>query len=230
MTLVDRAGEASASASIRLVELGFPELGEVFDDPTCRTAREVLRLAPTARCARRRRTTTLADANGAPDIVVSGSPKAERLHDLAADSIAVPELAAEVAFEVGLLLDQLDLLEQQIEARRGPRRRPARRRAGPPPADHPGRGTGDLRRAHRRDRRHRSLRDVRPAPRLCRRPSRRAQLRAQGREPRDVLADVQGGQRPPPRRGLPDRRRRAPSTTRSSPPTTRASARRARAR
>ncbi len=33
---------------IRLVELGFPELGELFDDPTCRTAREVLRIAPTA--------------------------------------------------------------------------------------------------------------------------------------------------------------------------------------
>jgi len=34
----------------------------------------------------------------------------------AADSIAVPELDAEVSFEVGLLLDQFDLLERQIEA------------------------------------------------------------------------------------------------------------------
>ena len=56
----------SASACIRLVELGFPELGELFDDPTCRTAREVLRIAPTARAATRRRTATLANANAGP--------------------------------------------------------------------------------------------------------------------------------------------------------------------
>jgi transposase len=100
----------------RLVELGFPELGEVFDDPTCRTAREVLRLAPTAEQARRRRTSTLADANRAPGHRRLGETKAGRLQALAADSIAVPELATEVAFEVGMLLDQFDLLERQIEA------------------------------------------------------------------------------------------------------------------
>ena len=44
-----------------------------------------------------------------------GQAKAERLQAAAADSIAVPELDAEVAFEVGLLLDQYDLLERQIE-------------------------------------------------------------------------------------------------------------------
>lgn len=98
----------------RLVELGFPELGEVFDDPTCLTAREVLRLAPTAEVARRRRTSTLADANQGPGHRRLGQARAERLHDLAADSIAVPELVSEVAFEVGLLLDQHDLLERQI--------------------------------------------------------------------------------------------------------------------
>ena len=38
----------------------------------------------------------------------------ERLHDLAADTIAVPELEAEVAFEVRLLLERFDLLERQI--------------------------------------------------------------------------------------------------------------------
>ena len=118
MTLVDRAGAGSASASIRLVELGFPELGELFDDPTCRTAREVLRIAPTARAARRRRTSTLANANGGPGHRRLGTAKAERLQAAAADSIAVPELDAEVAFEVGLLLDQYDLLERQIERRR----------------------------------------------------------------------------------------------------------------
>lgn len=101
---------------LRLVELGFPELGELFDDPTCRTAREVLRIAPTARAATRRRTATLADANAGPNRRRLGEAKAKRLQAAAADSIAVPELEAEVAFEVGLLLDQYDLLERQIEA------------------------------------------------------------------------------------------------------------------
>ena len=101
---------------IRLVELGFPELGELFDDPTCRTAREVLRVAPTARAASRRRTSTLANANAGPGQRRLGHVKAERLQAAAADSIAVPELDAEVAFEIGLLLDQYDLLERQIEA------------------------------------------------------------------------------------------------------------------
>jgi len=47
MTLVTEQAKA-CQRLIRLVELGFPELGELFDDPTCRTAREVLRIAPTA--------------------------------------------------------------------------------------------------------------------------------------------------------------------------------------
>lgn len=100
---------------VRLVELGFPELGALFDDPTCRTAREVLRIAPTAQAAVRRRTSTLANANGGPGHRRLGQAKAERLQAAAATSIAVPELAPEVAFEVGLLLDQYDLLERQIE-------------------------------------------------------------------------------------------------------------------
>ncbi len=101
---------------IRLVELGFPELGELFDDPTCRTAREVLRIAPTARAAVRRRTSTLANANAGPGRRRLGEARARRLQAAAADSIAVPELDAEVAFEVDLLLDQYDLLERQITA------------------------------------------------------------------------------------------------------------------
>ena len=59
---------------------------------------------------------TLADANAGPGHRRLGQAKAERLQAAAADSIAVPELDAEVAFEVGLLLDQYDLLERQIEA------------------------------------------------------------------------------------------------------------------
>jgi transposase len=99
---------------VRLVELGFPELGELFDDPACRTAREVLRVAPTAALARRRHLGTLAAANAGPGHRRLGRLRAARLKAAAADSIAVPELESEVAFEVGLLLDQYDLLEQQI--------------------------------------------------------------------------------------------------------------------
>jgi transposase len=113
MTLVTEQARV-CQRLIRLVELGFPELGELFDDPACRTAREVLRIAPTAAQARTRRTSTLASANAGPGHRRLGQTKAERLKAAATDSIAVSELDAEVAFEVGLLLDQYDLLERQI--------------------------------------------------------------------------------------------------------------------
>jgi transposase len=100
----------------RRIELGFPELREVSEDPTCRTARAVLRIAPTAAAATRRRTATLANANAGPGRRRLGHARAERLRQLAADSIAVPELDAEASFEIGLLLDQFDLLERQIGA------------------------------------------------------------------------------------------------------------------
>jgi transposase len=115
MTLVTEQAKV-CQRLVRLVELGFPELGELFDDPTCRTAREVLRVAPTARAATRRRTSTLADANAGPSHRRLGKARATRLRAAAADTIAVPELDDEVAFEVDLLLDQYDLLERQIEA------------------------------------------------------------------------------------------------------------------
>jgi transposase len=115
MTLVDEQARV-CQRLVRLVELGFPELGELFDDPTCRTARQILRIAPTASAATRRRLTTLANANAGPGHRRLGQAKAERLQAAAATSIAVPELEPEVAFEVGLLLDQFDLLERQIEA------------------------------------------------------------------------------------------------------------------
>jgi transposase len=115
MTLVAEQAKV-CQRLVRLVELGFPELGELFDDPTCRTARQVLRLAPTAQAATRRRTSTLANANAGAGHRRLGRAKAERLQAAAADSIAVPELDAEVGFEVDLLLDQYELLERQIEA------------------------------------------------------------------------------------------------------------------
>jgi transposase len=114
MTLVTEQARV-CQRLVRLVELGFPELGELFDDPACRTAREVLRIAPTAKVARKRRTSTLADANAGPGHRRLGEARAERLKAAAATSIAVAELEEEVAFEVGLLLDQYDLLEAQIE-------------------------------------------------------------------------------------------------------------------
>ncbi len=114
MTLVTEQARV-CQRLIRLVELGFPELGELFDDPACRTAREVLRVAPTAAVARRKRTGILADANAGPGHRRLGLTKAERLKDAAARSIAVTELDDEVAFEVGMLLDQYDLLERQID-------------------------------------------------------------------------------------------------------------------
>ena len=114
MTLVTEQARV-CQRLIRLVELGFPELGELFDDPACRTAREVLRVAPTAAAARKRRTSTLADANAGPGHRRLGETKAEHLKAAAVASIAVPELDDEVAFEVGLLLDQYDLLERQID-------------------------------------------------------------------------------------------------------------------
>ena len=113
MTLVSEQAKV-CQRLVRLVELGFPELGELFDDPTCRTAREVLRVAPTAQAATRRRTSTLANANAGPGHRRLGVTRATNLQAAAAGSIAVPELEAEVAFEVGLLLDQYDLLERQI--------------------------------------------------------------------------------------------------------------------
>jgi hypothetical protein len=48
----------------------------------------------------------LANANAGPGHRRLGEAKAERLQAAAAESIAVPELDAEVAFEIGLLLDQ----------------------------------------------------------------------------------------------------------------------------
>jgi len=114
MTLVTEQAKV-CQRLYRLVELGFPELRELFDDPTCRTARAVLRLAPTARAATRRRMETLANANKGRGRRRLGETRAEQLQGAAAETIAVPELDAETAFEIGLLLDQYDLLEAQIE-------------------------------------------------------------------------------------------------------------------
>ena len=101
---------------VRLIELGFPELEQAYDDPTCRSALAVLRLAPTAAAVARKRVATLADANRGPGHRAVGTAKAERIAALAKDTMAPPELAAQIGFEMELLIAQHDLLEQQIAA------------------------------------------------------------------------------------------------------------------
>jgi transposase len=98
----------------RLIELGFPELEQAYDDPTCQSALAVLRLAPTAQAVARKRVTTLADANRGPGHRAVGPTKAAQIQALARDTIAPPELAPQIGFEMALLIAQHDLLEQQI--------------------------------------------------------------------------------------------------------------------
>jgi transposase len=98
----------------RLIDLGFPELEQAYDDPTCRSALAVLRLAPTAAAVARKHVATLADANRAPGHRAVGTAKAQQIQVLAKDTIAPPELAAQIGFEMELLIAQHDLLEQQI--------------------------------------------------------------------------------------------------------------------
>lgn len=101
---------------LRLIEIGFPELKEAFQDATCDTALAVLRQAPTARSAARRRLSTLGDAIRPGGRRRLGMTKAKRIQELAKGTIAPPELDEQVAFEVRLLIDQYDLLGNQIEA------------------------------------------------------------------------------------------------------------------
>jgi transposase len=100
---------------LRLVEIGFPELKECFEDPLCETALAVLREAPTARVASRKRVSTLADTTRPGDRRRLGENKARRLHELAERTVAPPELDAQMSFEVGMLIQQFDLLDKQIE-------------------------------------------------------------------------------------------------------------------
>ena len=101
---------------IRLIDLGFPELEQAYDDPTCASALAVLRLAPTAAAVARKRVATLADANRGPGHRAIGTTKAAQIQALAKDTIAPPELEAQIGFEMALLIAQYDLLEQQIAA------------------------------------------------------------------------------------------------------------------
>ena len=98
----------------RLIELGFPELEQAYNDPTCTSALAVLRLAPTAAAVAHKRVATLADANRGPGQRAIGTKKAERIAALAKETMAPPELDAQIGFEMALLIAQYDLLERQI--------------------------------------------------------------------------------------------------------------------
>jgi transposase len=114
MRLVEEQGQVCQRIQ-RLIDIGFPELREVWDDPTCTSALAVLRKAPTAKAVSRIRLETLArlrrPGEGARAI---GPAKAAQLKRVAAASVAAPELEVQVAFEIRLLIAQYDLFEQQI--------------------------------------------------------------------------------------------------------------------
>jgi len=113
MALVDELGRIDQRIC-RLVEIGFPELEAAYDDPTCVSALAVLRTAPTAAAAARKRTATLAQAERPGGGRRIGAKKAEQIHGLAQDTVAAPELADQIAFQMRLLIAQHDLLESQI--------------------------------------------------------------------------------------------------------------------
>jgi transposase len=113
MALVDERGRVCQKIT-RLIELGFPELERAYDDPTCRSALAVLRQAPTAHAVARKRTATLALAARPGGGRAIGPKKASQLHELATDTIAAPELAAQIGFQMRLRIAQYDLLSVQI--------------------------------------------------------------------------------------------------------------------
>jgi len=99
----------------RLVDIGFPELREVWDDPTCVSALAVLRHAPTAAAVTRMHQDRIARLKrpGVGGRVI-GPMKAAQLKQLAQTSVAAPELEQQVRFEMRLLIAQHDLFDQQI--------------------------------------------------------------------------------------------------------------------
>jgi transposase len=114
MTLVQEQAKVCQRLQ-RLIDLAFPELGDAFEDPSCDSALAVLRVAPTASAARRKRLTTLAAAKAPGGKRSIGLKKATELKALAERSVAPPELEEQTAFEIAVLIGQHDLLKVQIE-------------------------------------------------------------------------------------------------------------------
>lgn len=113
MTLVTEQAKTCQRIQ-RLIDLGFPELRDAFEDPTCVSALAVLRQAPTAAAVQRKRSTTLARATRPGGGRAIGQRRAETLKALAERTVAPPELDGQVGFELGLLIAQYDLLEGQM--------------------------------------------------------------------------------------------------------------------
>jgi len=115
MTLVTEQAEGLPEA-VSPRRAWLPGASRAVRDPTCRTREQSFVWLRQLRQRPDDELRLWLNANAGPGRRRLGQAKAERLAAAAADSIAVPELDAEVAFEVGLLLDQFDLLERQIEA------------------------------------------------------------------------------------------------------------------
>jgi transposase len=98
----------------RLIDLGFPELRDAFEDPTCASALAVLRETPTASAVRRRRMSTLARVAAPHGKRAIGGKRAAAVKAAAERSVAPPELEDQVGFQLRLLIDQHDLLDRQI--------------------------------------------------------------------------------------------------------------------
>jgi transposase len=114
MRLVEEQGKVCQRIQ-RLVDIGFPELREVWDDPTCVSALAVLRKAPTATAVARMSLEKLAQVRRPGDGGRAiGPAKAGHLKGLAQTTVAAPELEAQVGFEMRLLIAQYDMLERQI--------------------------------------------------------------------------------------------------------------------
>ncbi len=98
----------------RLIDLGFPELQDEYDDPTCLSALAILDTAPTARDAARKHVATLAKARTHRGGRPVGEARAARLHAAAQTSVAPPELANQISFQMRILLDEYSMLESHI--------------------------------------------------------------------------------------------------------------------
>ncbi len=114
MTLVQEQAKVCQRLQ-RLIDLAFPELGDAFEDPSCASALAVLRVAPTAAAVRRKRAASLAAIKAPGGKRSLGAKKAVELKVLAERSVAPPELEAQMAFEIPILIGQYDLLESQIQ-------------------------------------------------------------------------------------------------------------------
>jgi transposase len=91
----------------------FPEFTQMFVDPFAKLARAVLRQAPTARHAAKRRSLSLARAKAGHKERSLGTEQAQKLMQLAKQSIASAGEDNDAAAMV-FLLDQLDLLEKRL--------------------------------------------------------------------------------------------------------------------